>query len=394
MFKYKPDGKLKNLNKNTFDFTIAVVPKGASIHQDMLFIKSALLYADSITLISPMASTYFELTNDSNIKNEKNLLNLLEKVIPLCQKVDPTKIEGMLPVILQLKDIIYSKQYASIPMNVKISLISALKKFGIEISQALSNLLGEEDCKELENLIKISKVILHKFSGAILDDDFANEFFKILIDSVNNLNTFPLFDEQSNNLIKAAVNENVVILNNASRFNVKHAKISSDLLISLPSFEFATIDEILDIRKELEKPLVRFRRKMLSYNDEIQAMPWDEDFRNECFNLYHKDIAPAVLEIDELTRETSFIKNLSYNFLSDSLALKNIGGLVISIAAAGVISSFGKIAPNEAMIAGGGAFVISEITKAYKKSRDTQGQIAKKDMYFYYKASNMLTNIK
>lgn len=381
------------MNTNTFNFTIAVAPKGANMHQDMLFIKSALLYADSITLISPVASTYYELTNDGNIKNEKSMLNLLEKVIPLCRKVDPIKIEGILPIILQLKVMIYSKQYASVPMNVKIPLINALKKFEIEVSRTLLDLLGEEDCIELVELVKTRKLMLHRFEGAMLDDDFVNEFFKILVDSVNDLNTFPLFDEQSNNLIKAAVNENVVTLNNASQSNIKHAKISSDLLISLPSFEFATIDEILDIRKELEKPLVRFRRKMLSYNDEIQAMPWDEDFRNECFNIYHKDIAPAVLEIDELTKETSFIKNLGYNFLSDSLALKNVGGLVISVAAAGVISSFGKIAPNGAMIAGGGAFVISEIAKAYKKSRDAQGQITKKDMYFYYKASNILTSI-
>ena len=42
-----------------------------------------------------------------------------------------------------------------------------------------------------------------------------------------------------------------------------------------------TTDEILDIRKELEKPLVRFRSKLLAYDAEIQSMPWDEEFQFE-----------------------------------------------------------------------------------------------------------------
>lgn len=46
-------------NLNDFNFTIVVVPDSMSINQDMRFIKAALLYSDTITLVSPMASTYF-----------------------------------------------------------------------------------------------------------------------------------------------------------------------------------------------------------------------------------------------------------------------------------------------------------------------------------------------
>ena len=39
----------------SFDFTIALVPKECDLTQEMKYIKSALLYADQVTLISPMA---------------------------------------------------------------------------------------------------------------------------------------------------------------------------------------------------------------------------------------------------------------------------------------------------------------------------------------------------
>ena len=44
---------LKSLN--SMDFTIAVASNSMTIEQDMTFIKAALLYSDTITLVSPVA---------------------------------------------------------------------------------------------------------------------------------------------------------------------------------------------------------------------------------------------------------------------------------------------------------------------------------------------------
>ena len=81
---------LKSLN--SMDFTVAVASNSMTIEQDMTFIKAALLYSDTITLVSPVASTYIELTDNANKKNEKALYNLMQKVIPFCQKADPMRI--------------------------------------------------------------------------------------------------------------------------------------------------------------------------------------------------------------------------------------------------------------------------------------------------------------
>lgn len=378
---------------NSIDFTIAIAPRATSIEQDMLYVKSALLYADTITLISPMASTYFDLTNEADRKNEKTIISLMDKVLPFCRASNPAYCQEIAPTLAQIKDLVSSKKYKAVSMKMKLPMITALRTFGNEIAEKTTELLGSDNCAELVSLVKSGKVKLYNFQSEFADDAYIREFYLFLKRALENSNTFPLFDDQSNNLIKSAINDNLIVLNDVNRFNATHAGMTNNILVSLPSFEYATVDEILDIRKELEKPLVRFRSKALSYSDDIQSMPWDETFRNECVRLYQKEVAPAILEIEELTKESGFLKNLGYNIISDNSILKTVGGIGISIASAGAISAFsGVVSFDTAILATGGAYATSKIATAYREYKANQNDIQKKDLYFYYKAGELLKN--
>lgn len=376
---------------NSIDFTIAIAPKATSIEQDMLYIKSALLYADTITLISPMASTYFDLTNEADRKNEKTIISLMDKVLPFCRASDPTYCQEIEPTLTKFKDLVLSNKYKSVPMKIRLPAINALKKFGNEVTKTITEMLGVDDCAELVSLVKSGRVKLYNFQSEFAADDYIREFYLFLKRSVKNSNTFPLFDDQSNGLIKSAINEDLIVLNDVNRFNATHSGMANNLLLSLPSFEYATVDEILDIRKELENPLVRFRSKALSYSDDIQSMPWDETFQHECIRLYQKEIAPEIIEIEELTRESGLLKNLGYNIISDNSVLKTVGGIGIGIASASAISAFSDVASfDTAILATGGAYATSKIATAYKEYKDKQKDIQKKNLYFYYKAGKLL----
>lgn len=374
----------------SFDFTIAIVPNNTSLERELSYIKSALLYADKVTLISPLAYMFDRLTDKRNSFNEKSVLKLIEQILPLAKLNDINFYNDSYSVIRQFSQIIYSKQYKSIPYTDRLNLQRQLLDFSVQINEMMLSLVGEDQGKELQTLINNGQVRIEKFDHSLGDLDLCvQDYFNLLKKCVHS--SYPLFDPQSNDLMKAAVNSRIINLSASDKRKITHASLTDNYIQRLPSFSEASIQELIDIKKELSNPLIRFRRKMLEYSDFIQSMPWDEDFESECELLYDKEVMPALLEIDECTKDGSFVKNLGNKFFTDEGLWKTTGGLIVSIAAGGVISSFNNaISSDLTMLTTGGAYAISKVATAYKEYIKTKKEIQRKDLYFYYKASKML----
>ena len=82
-----------------------------------------------------------------------------------------------------------------------------------------------------------------------------------------------------------------------------------------------------------------------------------------------------------ITKENSFLKNLGRKVASDDEFLKSAGGLVVGIAAAGVIPSFTQaVSADIAIIATGGAWAATKIAATYDECREHKKEIERKDM--------------
>lgn len=377
----------------SFDFTIALIPKELDLTQEMNYVKSALLYADQVTLISPMAYLFHQFTDEKNSLNEKNAIKLFYKILPLIKEKDPNTYNSFYPVLNELSKIVNGKQYNSLPYVKKIQIKSQLKSYSQDFSKLMFSFIGNENADDLDSLIRHGQVKIESFNNSIADvDRCVLEYYNKL--KVALKSSYPLFDEQSNDLMKAALESNIINVSPTDKRKITHAGLADNYIQRLPSFSEATIDELIDIKSELSQPLIRFRSKMLCYSDSLQSMPWDNDFEKECDLLYDKEVAPALLEIEECTKDNSFIKNLGKKFFTDEGFWKSTGGLVLGIAAGGAISSFNDVISTEqGMLAAGGAFVASKIAGAYNEYRKTKKDIQRKDLYFYYKAGKELDNL-
>ena len=377
----------------SFDFTIALIPKELDLTQEMNYVKSALLYADQVTLISPMAYLFHQFTDEKNSLNEKTVIKLLYKILPLIKEKDPNIYNSFFPALNELSMIVNGKQYNSLPFAKKLKIKSELKSYSKDISKLMFSFIGNENANDLDSLIRHGQVKIESFNNSIADvDRCVLEYYNKL--KVALKSSYPLFDEQSNDLMKAALESNIINVSPTDKRKIMHAGLADNYIQRLPSFSEATVDELVDIKSELNQPLIRFRSKMLSYSDSLQSLPWDKDFEQECDLLYDKEIAPALLEIEECTKNNCFIKNLGKKFFTDEGFWKSTGGLVIGIAAGGVISSFNDVISTEqGMLATGGAFVATKIAGAYNEYREKKKEIQTKDMYFYYKAGKELENL-
>ena len=277
-----------------FDFTIAIVPDNTSLEREMKYIKSALLYADKVTLISPLAYMFNRLTDKGNGLNERTVIKLLEQILPLAKLNDASFYEESYPIIKEFSDIIHSKQYKSISYVKKLEIQRKLRSFTTEICEVVISLVGEEHGSELQTLIDKGQVKIEKFNHSLGDLDLCvKDYCDLLAKSIHT--SYPLFDTQSNDLMKAAVDSRIVNLSSIDKQKITHASLTDNYIQKLPSFSEASIDELIDIKNELSKPLTRFRGKMLEYSESIQSMPWDVDFKSECDILYNKEVVPALL---------------------------------------------------------------------------------------------------
>ena len=373
-----------------FDFTIAIVPNNTSLEREMNYIKSALLYADKVTLISPLAYMFDRLTDKGNGFNERTVIKLVEQILPLAKLNDTVFYEESYPVIKEFSNIINSKKYKSIPYVKKLEIQRQLSKFTMETCEVMFSLVGEKHGSELQTLINKGQVKIEKFNHSLDDLDLCvKDYCELLAKSIHT--SYPLFDAQSNDLMKAAVDSRIINLSSIDKQKIAHASLTDNYIQKLPPFSEASMDELIDIKNELSKPLTRFRSKMLEYSESIQTMPWDADFENECDILYNKEIVPALLEIEEKIKDGGFIKNLGRKFLTDEGVWKSTGGLVVSIAAGGVISAFNNaISSDTAMLVTGGTYAATKIASAYEEYVANKREIERKDMYFYYKVGKIL----
>lgn len=239
-------------------------------------------------------------------------------------------------------------------------------------------------------MLASGKLYLQKFEHCVTDvDGCIPEYLGMLTQSIKK--SYPLFDKQANDLMSAAVRARIVNLSDADQRKIRHAGMSDNFMQRLPSFEMASVDEILDIRKELDPSLARFRSKMISYSDSIQSMPWDNDFETESSLLYYQEVAPAITEIREKAQDNSFLKNLGGKVLADTDFMTNAGQLAVSVAAAGVISSLADAASlDTAVLTAGGVWAVQKVKSAYDEYAEKKREIQRKDLYFYYQAGEKL----
>lgn len=116
---------------------------------------------------------------------------------------------------------------------------------------------------------------------------------------------------------------------------IRHAGVANNILSTLPTLEQASVDEILDFKKDMQVPLSNFRTAIYGFTEKITSMPWDDDFCYECIKLYDTEVMPRVNEINELSSETNVLKNFGSKVLNDEDERRKLGfvgaGLITTI---------------------------------------------------------------
>jgi hypothetical protein len=165
----------------------------------------------------------------------------------------------------------------------------------------------------------------------------------------------------------------------------KQTQLASDVLGKLPLFDEASMNEILDIRLDLDPYLIRFRSAIMKYADKITNASWDKEFWAEAEETFHREIEPAVLDIEDVVKSKRSLFELATRKVVDKPALTgSIFSFIVS-----KLSALPTIASAAMAIGVGTATAIYD---AIKEAQNQARTVEQNQLYFYYRAGQLLTD--
>ena len=183
------------------------------------------------------------------------------------------------------------------------------------------------------------------------------------------------------------INSDLGYLNNASIVTRNFPSYLSEYAITaLPSFEEATIDEIIDIKKELEKYIIPYRIAIIEMAQQVREIPDSESLQQECERLYNSLIDGKVQAINEAIRDNNVFKNIASTAATSGTLWAGISTLSLAVAANTEIEK--TLASIAISLAG------YSIVNGLKTTWDNEKKIKHNEMYFLYETGKKLRNLK
>ena len=392
-------------------FTIGTVSNSLDFAEDMNLIKSSILYADDIELIG-MAEYAIYKYLPRQLNASKDLESLFKNFIPLLQSVGTEESRQALQQIdfatQQIKILapyLQKKKHRDkkeILTQIRFNQLERQAKEQLE--SHIDRLASGQGTKELSDLVarKIVSVYDYGFNGFDTNELAGGDFSNFMSGMKNSL-AYPLFDKASTEAIRGVAQSKLLDIGNTNPEVLRHAGIASNILMTLPTLKGASVDELLALKKEYSKPLIQFRSAIYGFSEQIKSLPWDDDFQYDCLKLYNTQVAPSVAEINEVLMDTSVLKNLGKQILTDEEIRKQsgyvIGGLATAVTTtSSMVDAMGAI---KTLIMGLSMIVVSKeafagfmkVASMAVKANDTVKEKREKatsnSMYYYYLASKL-----
>lgn len=396
-----------------FHISIGAAPnKSLNLDQDIRLVKAALLYADFVTLYSMQFALLSSLSHIYDLP-ALDKLALVESVISYLN-INGAEQKDHILAFKKLDLMLRGKWPGSHRKAVEREVNSRTKP---HFDSVILQLLKDAKFEEIKKLESLNLLQIHNFEQTVdknkaLDsvrssiilgsrkpirtkdqkqiqgevESFILELMEQLISVIGNPATYPIFDDPIGDFVNELVKAGELIPSSASESRSRHVGLASSLLQRLPLFDSASIDEIVDIRSELEGPLVRFRKAIIDYSEQIENASWDKDFVSDADKVFSQQIEPVVQEIEEFINSNTYLKSLSER-------LPGAISTSFSPAILGLVISQNQGLPDLLMYGLGlysGVNLSNAFYEALKDWKDEQRKIERNNLYFYYEVGKNL----
>ena len=389
-------------------FTIGTVTNFQQFENDLRLIKSALLYADEIELIGLTEYAVFKYL-PSILNCQEGLNEFIDGLIPFVRSINIPNKEDALTQLenakTQLREFApylkKKKRRTTAEIQVQMKIHQVQNELQNQLTEAMQQFVSQPSSQELQSLIDRDLVSVYDYAIKDINmDEMTGSYVGNMLNALYASNSFPLFDDASTNVIGNIAKTKLIEISKLDAEIIRHAGVATNILMTLPTLEAASYDELLDLKSENATSLARFRKAIYGFSETISSLPWDHDFQYECIKIYDTEVVPQVAEINELLTDTSTLKNLGKKVLADEEIRKKTGFAVGGLATAITTSSSLSGSLRNLLFAMSMATFSKEAASAFLKiinlgvqAHDEAKSARKKEkenvMYYYYLASKI-----
>lgn len=391
-------------------FSIGTASNNMEFEEDIRLIKSSLLYADEIELIGMAEYAIFVYLPKCLKGSNNNIETLFGNLLPLLRSFDNENAMAMVSKIeyfqeqleLCLPKLKKKKRRTPEEIIAQWKIKKIIDEANTQLNEYHQSIVSTDGIQAIDDLVQKGLISIYDYSyNGFSSDELTGGYFANLLSTIKHRSSYPLFDSISASVVSSVIDNKILDFSNIDKEIIRHAGVATNILSTLPTLEKATIDEILDFKKDLSEPLINFRRSIYDFSSKINSMPWDDNFCYECLKLYNTEVLPKINEINELSSETSVLKNFGKSVLHDEEERRKIGfvgaGLITTITtnsnifdALGLLETILKAGATIGLSAAGiTAFLKTAdvLREAHKSSKAIKQEIKGNSMYYYYKAS-------
>jgi hypothetical protein len=363
-----------------------------ALTNEIRLVKSTILYADHVSICSPtlvmLNSTKWAADADPNERVE-----LLRRVAPsLGYDWKPETVDLMQRVLSMPRR---ERRRLGLPKN----LTRDFDRSWIEVQRVVDSLWNESGASEIQAAIDAGLVTVENLDieGSKLEtvsqmvraaaggEDFELDamvaaFVGRLYDLTSGTDSsYPVFDDAAGSLVKAGLGTGLFHSTPAAASRGGQAGVASGLISMLPSFSRASVSELIDIRKELQAPLIRFRASVGEMSRTMSSEFYEEGFDEGIEQLYVEVVAPALLEITETVADSSYLRVLADDVLRSPVGVVN-GGIAVGVATLGDLP--GLIA--------GGALAMGPLVRSAWQSHLGREDAKRHKLYLLYRTEERM----
>lgn len=376
-----------------------------NLEQELRLVKAALLYADKIKLYSLNSLALMSMVQLGDLNTDEKL-DFVELIAP--HIASPENRDEISAFFNKLRSSSYDRRtQRSIAHHVKPFVDASWK----EIEQVTQQMADQARFHELKRAVDEGILQVHTFElfknkesrlSFIVDcvikakspvvntqqstEPIISEFVETISQTISDFSTFPLFDHPTGRLIELGIKEDKISISDADINRGKQSGLAGNLLEQLPLFEQATIDEVIDIRRELEKYLIRFRKAILEFSESMKTASWGKDFPSEANHVFIKNVAPAIQEIEEKIKTNKYLATLARKLVDKPLTMPS--GAVLSV----VMSHLNSIPEVVSNSLGPALASTALVYDTFKEWKDKKRKVESHSLFFYYQARARLNN--